>query len=88
VPRVAGVILDGYRVMFVDCNINFQITCRVEPEVGAYYLDADKIRRIVRAVIASYRKRLDAKALALDFGYVLTSGIMRWDSGTSQRSTR
>jgi len=70
VPRVAGVILDGYSVVFIDCNVDSQITCRVEPEVGAYHLDADKLRRIVRVVIASYRKRLDAKALALDFGYV------------------
>jgi hypothetical protein len=68
-PRVAGIILDGYSVVFIDCNADPQVTCRVEPEVGAYYLDADKLRRIVRVVIASYRKRLDAKALASDFGY-------------------
>jgi len=69
VPRVAGVILDGYSVVFIDCNVDPQVTCRVEPEAGAYRLDADKLRRIVRVVIASYRKRLDAKALASDFGY-------------------
>jgi len=69
VPRVAGVILDGYSVVFIDCNVDSQITCRVEPEVGAYRLDVDKLRRIIRVVIASYRKRLDAKALAADFGY-------------------
>jgi hypothetical protein len=69
VPRVAGVILDGYSVMFVDCSVNAQISCKVEPEVGAYYLNAERLRRIIRIVIASYRKRLDAKALAADFGY-------------------
>jgi hypothetical protein len=69
VPRVAGVILDGYSVVLIDCSIDAQITCRVEPEAGAYYLDADRLRRIIRIVIASYRKRLDAKALAVDFGY-------------------
>jgi hypothetical protein len=69
VPRVAGVILDGYNAVFVDCSIDAQITCKVEPEAEAYYLDADRLRRIVRIVIASYRKRLDAKALAADFGY-------------------
>ena len=69
VPRVAGVILDGYSVVFIDCNVDSQITCRVEPEVGAHRLDVDKLRRIIRVVIASYRKRLDAKALAADFGY-------------------
>jgi len=69
VPRVAGIILDGYSVVFIDCNVGFQVTCRVEPEVGAYHLDADKLRRIIRVVIASYRKKLDAKTLASDFGY-------------------
>jgi len=69
IPRVAGVILDGYSVVFIDCNVDSQIICRVEPEVGAYRLDVDKLRRIIRVVIASYRKRLDAKALAADFGY-------------------
>jgi len=68
-PRVVGVILDGYSVVFIDCNVDPQVTCRVEPEAGAYRLDVDKLRRIVRVVIASYRKRLDAKALASDFGY-------------------
>jgi hypothetical protein len=68
-PRVAGVILDGYNVVFIDCDVSSQIVCRVEPEVGAYRLDQDKLRRIIRVVIASYRKKLDAKALAADFGY-------------------
>jgi hypothetical protein len=68
-PRVAGIILDGYSVVFVDCDIKSQIVCKVEPEVEAYRLDPDKLRRIIRVVIASYRKRLDAKALAADFGY-------------------
>ena len=68
-PRVAGVILDGYNVVLIDCDVDSRIICRVEPEVGAYRLDQDKLRRIIRVVIASYRKRLDAKALAADFGY-------------------
>jgi hypothetical protein len=75
VPRVAGVILDGYNVVFIDCNVDSQLICRVEPETGAYRLDADKLRRIIRIVIASYRRRLDAKVLAADFGY--TSPIAR-----------
>jgi len=69
-PRVAGVILDGYSAVFVDCVVDPQTVCKVEPEVGAFSLDTGKLRRIIRVVIASYRKRLDAKTLAADFGYV------------------
>ena len=69
-PRVAGVIIDGYNVVFIDCNIDSHITCRVEPEVRSYRLDAERFRKIIRIVIASYRKKLDAKTLASDFGYM------------------
>ena len=72
IPRVAGVVLDGHSIVFVDCSIDSQIVCRVEPEVGVYRLDVERLRRIIRVVIASYRKRLDAKALATDFGYAST----------------
>jgi len=67
-PRVAGVIMDGYNVVFVDCYVD-RGACTVDPEVGAYPLDEWSLRRIVRVVIASYKKRLDARSLASDFGY-------------------
>uniref|UniRef100_A0A7J2TBJ4 site-specific DNA-methyltransferase (adenine-specific) n=1 Tax=Ignisphaera aggregans TaxID=334771 RepID=A0A7J2TBJ4_9CREN len=74
-PRVAGIIIDGYNVVFIDCSIDSYTTCRVEPEVGSYRLDVERLRRIIRIVIAAYRKKLDAKTLASDFGY--TSSIAR-----------
>jgi len=69
VPRVAGVVIDGYNVVFIDCSIDSHIICRVEPEVGSYKLDEERLRKIIRIVVASYRKKLDAKTLASDFGY-------------------
>jgi len=67
-PRVAGVIIDGYNVVFVDCHVD-RGTCIADPEVGAYPIDEWSLRRIVRVVMASYKKRLDARSLASDFGY-------------------
>jgi hypothetical protein len=77
-PRIAGVILDGYSVVFVEYDVDAK-ALRVDPEVGAYPLNADSLRRVVRVVAASYRKRLDARALASDFGY---------RSGVAQRAVR
>jgi len=68
VPRLAGIILDGYNVIFVDYNMDTN-NYIVEPEVEAYSLDVERLRKIIRIVIASYRKKLDAKILASDFGF-------------------
>jgi hypothetical protein len=67
-PRIAGVILDGYSVVFVEYDANAK-AFRVDPETGAYPLDADSLRRIVRVVVATYKKLLNARVLASDFGY-------------------
>jgi hypothetical protein len=74
VPRIAGVILDGYSVVFVEYDVNAK-AFRVDPETGAYPLDADSLRRIVRVVVATYKKLLNARVLASDFGY--RSGVAR-----------
>jgi hypothetical protein len=68
VPRMAGIVLDGYNVIFVDCNLDAN-TCDVEPKVGIYTLDVERLRSIVRVVVASYKKKLDARTLASDFGF-------------------
>jgi hypothetical protein len=67
-PLITGVILDGYHVIFVEYNIDAD-DFKLDPEVGVYELDYDRLRRIIRAVLASWRKKLDAKLLAADFGY-------------------
>ena len=66
-PRLIGVIIDGYMVYFIE----------YDPYTGMWREEGPSeiknnpeiIRRIVRTVIATYRKRLDAKLLAIDFGY-------------------
>jgi hypothetical protein len=73
-PRIAGVILDGYSVVFVEYDANAK-AFRVDPETGVYPLDADSLRRIVRVVVATYKKLLNARVLASDFGY--RSGVAR-----------
>jgi hypothetical protein len=67
-PLITGVILDGYHVIFIEYNIDTD-DLKLDPEVGVYELDYDRLRRIIRAVLASWRKKLDAKLLAADFGY-------------------
>jgi hypothetical protein len=67
-PLITGVILDGYHVIFVEYNVDTH-DLKLDPEVGVYELDYDRLRRIIRAVLASWRKKLDAKLLAADFGY-------------------
>jgi hypothetical protein len=91
VPRLAGIILDGYSVIFVDYNMDTN-NYIVEPEVNAYSLDEERLRKIIRIVIASYRKKLDAKILASDFGF--KSRIARrsvrvfYNTLTNPRSTK
>jgi hypothetical protein len=67
-PRIACVLLDGYNVLFMDYDLDAN-SFSVEPEVGVYPLDVDRLRKIIRIVIASYRKKLDARTLASDFGF-------------------
>jgi SAM-dependent methyltransferase len=73
-PRIASVILDGYSVVFVEYDVEAK-AFRVDPETGVYPLDADSLRRIVRVVVATYKKLLNARVLASDFGY--RSGVAR-----------
>ncbi|MCC6005088.1 MAG: hypothetical protein LM590_12200 [Thermofilum sp.] len=73
-PRIAGVILDGYSVVFVEYDVEAK-AFRVDPETGVYPLNADSLRRIVRVVVAAYKKLLSARVLASDFGY--RSGVAR-----------
>ena len=73
-PRIAGVILDGYSVVFVEYDVEAK-AFRVDPETGVYPLNADSLRRIVRVVVAAHKKLLSARALASDFGY--RSGVAR-----------
>jgi hypothetical protein len=77
-PLITGVILDGYHVIFIEYNVDTD-DFKLDPEVGVYELDYDRLRRIIRAVLASWKKRLDAKLLAADFGY---------ESGTAKRAVK
>ncbi len=71
-PRVIGIIFDGYGVIFVEYHVETE-EFTVEPEVGFYDLRSERgvdyLRRIVRSVLATYRKKIDARVLASDFGY-------------------
>jgi hypothetical protein len=67
-PLITGVILDGRHVVFAEYDVGSGVL-KLDPEVGVYELDYDRLRRVIRAVLASWRKRLDAKLLAADFGY-------------------
>jgi len=71
-PRVIGIVFDGYGVIFVEYHIETR-GFSVEPEVGFYDLRSaegvDYLRRIIRSVLATYRKKIDARVLASDFGY-------------------
>ncbi|MCC6021363.1 MAG: hypothetical protein LM577_08385, partial [Thermoproteaceae archaeon] len=67
-PLVTGVIWDGIRVVFVEHDVDAG-RLRVEPEAGVYELDGEVLRQIVLRVLASCRKRLDARLLAADFGH-------------------
>lgn len=71
-PRIIGIIFDGYGVIFVEYLVESG-KFLVDPEVGFYDLSSengvDYLRRIIRSVIATYKKKIDARALASDFGY-------------------
>ena len=77
-PRIIGIVFDGYGVIFVEYLVESKKFI-IDPEVGFYDLRSengvDYLRRIVRLVIATYRKKIDARVLASDFGY--SSGIAR-----------
>ncbi|MCE4612758.1 MAG: hypothetical protein F7C07_02865 [Desulfurococcales archaeon] len=77
-PRIIGIVLDGYGVIFAEYHVETG-QFLVDPEVGFYHLDSENgvyyLRRIVRSVIATFKKKIDARVLASDFGY--TSSIAR-----------
>jgi SAM-dependent methyltransferase len=77
-PLITGVILDGYHVIFVEYNVDTDVF-KLDPEVGIHKLDEHMLGRIIRAVMASWRKKLDARLLAADFGY---------ESATAKRAVR
>ena len=74
-PRIIGIIFDGYGVIFIEYHIETRKFI-IDPPVGFYDLRSeggiDYLRRIIRSVIATYRKKLDARVLAADFGYMST----------------
>ena len=71
-PRIIGIIFDGYGVIFVEYNIETEKFI-INPSVSFYDLRSengiDYLRRIVRSVIATCKKKIDARVLASDFGY-------------------
>ena len=77
-PLITGVILDGYHVIFVEYNVDADVF-KLDPEVGIHKLDEHMLGRIIRAVMASWRKKLDARLLAADFGY---------ESATAKRAVK
>jgi hypothetical protein len=77
-PLITGVILDGYHVIFVEYNVDTD-DLKLNPEVGVHKLDKDRLSSIIRAVMASWRKKLDARHLAADFGY---------ESATAKRAVK
>jgi hypothetical protein len=77
-PLITGVILDGYHVIFVEHNVDADVF-KLDPEVGIHKLDGHMLGRIIRTVMASWRKKLDARLLAADFGY---------ESATAKRAVK
>lgn len=77
VPVIAGIILDGYKVIFCEYNCKTKEFKRSD----IYDLNPEVLRRIVRIVVSTYKKKIDARVLASDFGYkseiVRTHGAIR-----------
>jgi len=67
-PIITGIIWDGYNVIFVEYCPELN-EFKLEPEVGFYKLKPETLRRIIGRVIAAYKKKIDARLLASDFGY-------------------
>jgi len=65
IPIIAGIIWDGYKVIF--CEYNCQTKEFRFSDV--YELNPEVLRRIIGIVVATYKKKIDAKILASDFGY-------------------
>jgi len=65
VPIIAGVIWDGYHIIF--CEYNCQTGEFTHSD--AYVLNPETLRRVISIVIATYKKKIDARILASDFGY-------------------
>lgn len=64
-PRLFAAIIDGFKAILVEYNplvdeYTFSNVLDISPEV---------LGKIIRSVITSYRKQLDARTLAADFGY-------------------
>jgi len=74
IPYISAIITDGLRVVFIEYNVETE-SHKVNPEIGCFNLNAHTIRRVIRSVLASWRRKLDAKLLASEFGYA--SGIAK-----------
>lgn len=64
-PIISGIIWDGETVIFCeyDCrNAEFRNS-------RSFELGPETLRRVVSRIVATYKKRIDAHALAADFGY-------------------
>lgn len=68
IPYISAIIIDGLRVIFIEYNVETK-SYKVDPEIGYYELNPYLMRRIIRLVLASWRRKLDAKLLASEFGY-------------------
>jgi len=66
IPIIAGVIWDGYHVIF--CEYNCQ-TKEFREDIDIYKLNPEVLRRIIGIVVATSKKKIDARILASDFGY-------------------
>ena len=65
IPVLTGVIWDGFNVIFVEYNDS----SKQFRSSSLQSLKPETLRNIVARVIATYRKRIDPRALASDFGY-------------------
>jgi len=70
-PLIFGVITNGKQVIFVEYNVSTG-ELKVDPLSGAHPLDEIALRKIIVAVISSWKKRFTAVNLASDFGYSAT----------------
>jgi|GEM_PF-708773 len=68
VPYISAIITDGLRVIFIEYNVETK-SYKVDPEIGCHDLNPHTVRRIIRTVLASWKRKLDAKLLSSEFGY-------------------
>ena len=67
-PIINGIIWDGNEVIFIDYQVDMQNLIK-DPIVGSYKLDTSVLVRIIRSVIAAFKKKINARLISADFGY-------------------